>query len=110
MREKIQGIFEDDARNVELSQHMFKPVEELEAMGLKPHEIARVRSWELSKKDVAAGLAASSARLEALAKADSERKATTVNIERMVIQVPAPASVPQGSIRDAVIIDIEPGK
>jgi hypothetical protein len=108
MRETIQGIFEDDARNVALAKHMFETDEELVAAGLKPSQIRRVRSWELSKKEVAAGLAASSARLEALAKNQVE-KPTTINIERAVIQVPAPGAVAQSN-RDAVYIDVEPGK
>jgi hypothetical protein len=109
LRETIQGVFEDDARNVALAQHMFKTDEELAAMGMKAHDVKRVRSWEESKKNVAAGLAASSARIEALAKLQAE-KPTTVNITRMVIEVPPPQALPPQSLRGAVVIDVEPGK
>ena len=108
IKAKLDDILEADGRNVELAQHMVKSDEALIALGLQDFEMLRVRSWERARKEVAAGLMASADRMTALIKV-GEDKGSTINIERAVIQIPAPG-VTQQSIRDAVIIDVEPGK
>lgn len=108
IRAGLEGILEDDLHNVRLSKWMFHTEEEMKAAGLEPHEIARVRAWEVPRKEVAAGLAMSAARLEALAKEDKTGD-VRLNIERAVIQIPAP-DVERKRLSEAVIIDVEPGK
>lgn len=107
IRQGLEGILLDDLKNVDLAKYMFESDETLLAAGLSAPEIARVRSWQTPRKEVAAGLAMSAARLEALAKED--KGGTTMNIERAVIQVPAP-DLARARYADAVIIDVEPGK
>jgi len=107
IRQKLEAVYEDDLKNVELAKYMFEPDEVLLAKGLSAAQIARVRSWESPRKEVAAGLAMSSSRLEALAKEDKQQ--TTMNIERAVIQVPVP-DLDRRRLAEAVVIDVEPGK
>lgn len=99
----FERILENDAHNTELTRFMFEADEVLRAAGLSNADIAKVRSWESPRKEVAAGLAMGAERLVAAVK--QEQSTTTVNIERAVIQVPA---VSQEARRAAaVIIDVE---
>jgi hypothetical protein len=107
IRQRLESIYENDLKDVELAKWMFHSDAELQSAGLTAPQIARVRAWEVPRKEVAAGLAMASSRLEALAR--ESPKGPTLNIERAVIQVPAP-EIQAKRIAEAVIIDVEPNK
>lgn len=106
IRAGLEAVLVDDLENVKLAKYIFEDDETLDKAGLTSAQRKKVRAWEVPRKEVAAALAMSASRLEALAKED--QKAPVMSIQRAVIQVPAPDV--QRRLAEAVIIDVEPGK
>jgi hypothetical protein len=103
IRTAIDRILRRDMRTVGLSRHAFKEDAELEALKLTTRDKAIVRSWELPKKLVPFALESSHRRVEALLKAQTEKKATQINVENLTIQLPEKAD----AALEPIVIDVE---
>lgn len=100
---RLSAVLLDAARKVELRQHAFKSDEELQALKLKPHEIAVVRQWQEAKRNAAYALESSSKQIEAHMRGQAEKQTVKINVENATIQLPPK----QAETMTPVVIDVE---
>lgn len=88
LKHVVARVLVQAGRHVDLKAHVFKTDAELVTLGLKPHEIAIVRQWEVPKRNAAYAVESSSKLLEAQTRGQAGEKRSTINVENVVIQLP----------------------
>lgn len=100
----LSGILLDAAKKTALRRHAFKSDEELQALGLKPHEQRLVRQWEEPKRNAAFALESSSRQIEAHLRGQAEKPTVSINVENATIQLPEK----QDEMGKPIVIEVVP--